>query len=140
MPALAVGGPDLHGGDDFAPALDLGRRHRPRAAPIGAVRVFRAAVAAQQAIQRGAAHRVELRRGFHQHTALGVAGRQCRETAAEGRERLNRHGAPYRHLHPGGFEGAALWRPDAHLRPRTGAVRAVEQRLAAALGVPSPLT
>ena len=141
--ALLVGGPDLHGGDDLAPALDLGRRHRPRAAPVGAVRVLWAAVAAQQAIQRGAAHRVELRRGFQEDAALRVAGRQCRETAAEGRKCLDRHGDPYRHHTPAVSREPC--RDPCGGRDRVFATvpgRCVPSRTAwpAALGVPSPLT
>jgi hypothetical protein len=68
-----VGGPDLHGGDDLAPSLDLGRRHRTWTAAIGAVRILRPAIATQQAIQRGAAAGIELRRGRHPGAALGVA-------------------------------------------------------------------
>ena len=80
MPALLVGGPDLHGSDDLAPTLNLGRRHHAWMAAIGTVCVFWPAVAAQQAIQRGSTDGVELRRGRHQSTALGMACRQCRNT------------------------------------------------------------
>ena len=93
VPALPVGGPDLHRGDDLAPTLDLRCRHGPGLAPIGAVGVFRAPIATQQTIQRGAADGVELGCRCHQNGALGMARRQRRKTAAESSERLDRHGA-----------------------------------------------
>jgi hypothetical protein len=39
---------------------------------VGPVRVFRAALAAQQAIQRGPADGVKLRRGLHENATLGM--------------------------------------------------------------------
>jgi hypothetical protein len=50
MSALPIGGPDLHGGDDLAPALNLGRRHDARGATVRAMRVAWAPFAAQQPI------------------------------------------------------------------------------------------
>jgi hypothetical protein len=94
MAAFLVGGPHLHGGDDLAPALDLVRRHRARTAAIGTVRVLRPAVAAQQAIQRGPADRVQLRRRRHQYAALGLPPRQRQQAAAQRCKRLGRHTAP----------------------------------------------
>ena len=138
--ALLVGGPDLHGGDDLAPALDLGCRHRPWAAPVRPVRVPGTPVAAQQAIQRGAAHRVELRRGRHHRHTLGMARRQRRQAPPQGRKRLNRHSDTLGHHTPAVTGG----------EPRSGWGRSFAAALGrcvpsstawpAALGEPSPLT
>ncbi len=60
MAALPVSGADVHGGDDLAPVLDLGRRHDARRATVSAMRVAGAPLTAQQPIQRRATDRVKL--------------------------------------------------------------------------------
>ncbi len=109
MPALLIGGSNLHGGDDLAPALDLRGRQRSWAPAIGAMGVLRPAIAAQQAIQRGAADGVELRRGRHQSTALRMPRRQRHEAPAQSQKRLGRYAAAPRHQAPA---VASAWRRD----------------------------
>ena len=95
--ALAVGGAQLHGRDDLAPALDFGGGYQPRPAPVGATRVPRASLTAQQAVQGRPADGVDLGGGPDQGGPLGVTGRERRETPAKGRQRLGRDGNPGRH-------------------------------------------
>lgn len=74
-PFLLVGGggADLHGGDDLAPALDLGRRHDAWGSTVGALRIAGPALTAQQPIERCSAHRVELGGRRQQKLTLGMA-------------------------------------------------------------------
>ena len=140
--AFLVGGPHLHGGDDLAPALDLVRRHRAWTATIGAVRILRPAVAAQQAVQRGPADRVQLRRGRHQGAALGMPRRQRQETTTQGRKRFGRHAAAPRHHAPAvALERREVGGGRERVLP-PGAERCVPSSRAwpAAFGAPSPLT
>ena len=60
MAALPIGGADLHGGDNFAPALDLSRRHDAWGATVSAMRVAGTTFAPQQPIQRRATYCVKL--------------------------------------------------------------------------------
>ena len=140
MAALLVGGPDLHGGDDLAPALNLRRRHRPRAASVRPVRVLGTSVAAQQAIQRGAAHRVELRRGRHHRHTLGMPRRQRRETPPQGRKRLNRHSDPFGHHTPAASRRWSCAGRGRNFAEAPGRCVPSSTAWPAAFGVPSPLT
>jgi hypothetical protein len=91
MAALPVGGTDLHGGDDLAPALDFGRRHDARSATISAMCVAGTPVAPQQPVQRRATDRVKLSGRRQQSLTLRMSAGQCGQPAAERRECLNRH-------------------------------------------------
>ena len=95
--SLAVQGAQFHGRDDLAPALDFGGGHQPRPAPVGATRVPRASLTAQQAVQGCPADGIDLGGGPDQGCPLGVTGRERRETPAKGRQRVCWNDTPGRH-------------------------------------------
>ena len=135
--ALAVRGAQLHGRDDLAPALDFGGGHQPWPAPVGATRVPRASLAAQQAVQGRPADGVDLGGGPDQGCPLGMTGRERRETPAKGRQRLDRNGTPGRHHTVPDWLGG-----EGECSPRIPAQRDSPSSTAwpRALGVPSPFT
>jgi hypothetical protein len=73
--AFLVGRARLQGGNDLAPALNLGRRHQPRPATIGPVRVTRATPLAQKPIQRRPRDSIEAAGRRHQGTTFAVSRR-----------------------------------------------------------------
>jgi hypothetical protein len=80
-------------GDEFAPALKLGRRHLARLAAIRTAHRLRTMQTAQLTVQRIGRNAIERRSLLDDGCAIGMTGGQRIEPAAQRNERFGRHGA-----------------------------------------------